>query len=456
MSMMTTVDPRRILVHRNLEFHGGLVVYRMSRDMRVSDNWALLFASQYARQHDAGLAVVFVLDFTYPFGNLRNFDFLLQGLKQTETALVQKNIPFILIDADDPFEDFYRFVTQNRVGAVVSDFDPLKYKRAWIAEINKLQNVSHFEVDAHNIVPCFQASQKQEFGAYTIRPKIQRLLPDFLTEYPELTPQDHRVADLEGKPFPRTDWDKLFAKTQSLKPVPAVSWLSPGETAARQMLDFFVERKLQLYDSFRNKPEMEAQSNLSPYLHFGQIAAQRVALEVRKAPFSESQSAFLEELIVRRELSDNFCFYNSNYDTCAGFPDWAKRDMELHRGDKRPYLYSLEELEKAQTHDPLWNAAQRELLTTGKMHGYLRMYWAKKILEWTTDPETAMADAIYLNDTYSLDGRDPNGYAGIAWSIGGVHDRAWFPRPVFGKIRYMSYSGCKSKFDIAAYISKYS
>lgn len=456
MKMVTTVDPRRILVHRNLDRLGGLVVYRMSRDMRVSDNWALLFASQYARQHDADLVVVFMLDFKYPFGNLRNFDFLLQGLKQTETALAQKNIPFILIDADDPFEDFQRFVRQNRVRAVISDFDPLKYKRTWIAAINKIQDVSHFEVDAHNIIPCFQASQKQEFGAYTIRPKIQRLLPDFLTEYPELTPQDHRAADFEGKPFPRTDWDRLFAKTHSLKPVPAVSWLSPGETAARQMLDLFVERKLPLYASFRNKPEMEAQSNLSPYLHFGHIAAQRVALEVRKASFSESQPAFLEELIVRRELADNFCFYNSNYDTSAGFPDWAKKDMELHRGDKRPYLYSLEELEKAQTHDPLWNAAQRELLTTGKMHGYLRMYWAKKILEWTADPETAMADAIFLNDTYSLDGRDPNGYAGIAWSIGGVHDRAWFPRPVFGKIRYMSYSGCKSKFDISAYISKYS
>ena len=454
--MQTTVDPRRILVHRYLDRRGGLVVYRMSRDMRVSDNWALLFSSQYASQHDADLVVVFVLDLKYPFGNLRNFDFLLQGLKQVETTLAQKNIPFILIDANDPFEDFYRFVTQNRVVAVISDFDPLKYKRTWIAKINKIHNVSHFEVDAHNIVPCFQASQKQEFGAYTIRPKIQPLLPDFLTDYPELPSQNHIPTDVEGNPFPRTDWNQLFAKIQSLRPIPPVTWLLPGEAAARQMLDFFIERTLQLYGSFRNKPEMEAQSNLSPYLHFGHIAAQRVALEVRKAPFSDSQEAFLEELIVRKELSDNFCFYNSNYDTSAGFPDWAKKDMELHRGDKRLYLYSLDELEKAQTHDPLWNAAQRELLTTGKMHGYLRMYWAKKILEWTADPETAMTDAIYLNDTYSIDGRDPNGYAGIAWSIGGVHDRAWFPRSIFGKIRYMSYSGCKSKFDIAAYISKYS
>jgi deoxyribodipyrimidine photo-lyase len=197
------------------------------------------------------------------------------------------------------------------------------------------------------------------------------------------------------------------------------------------------------------------QSNLSPYLHFGQISAQRVALEVSSSSVEESpQQQFLEELIVRRELSDNFCYYNRNYDSIDGFPSWARTSLDKHAKDRRPYIYSLERFEHAETHDELWNAAQMEMIRTGKMHGYLRMYWAKKILEWTRNAADALKIAIFLNDRYELDGRDPNGYAGCAWSIGGVHDRAWFERPVFGKIRYMSYNGCKSKFDVESYIAE--
>ncbi len=167
---------------------------------------------------------------------------------------------------------------------------------------------------------------------------------------------------------------------------------------------------------------------------------------------SHIKDAFLEELIIRRELSDNFCFYNPRYDSFDGFPEWARKTLNEHRKDRRPYLYSLEQFETAQTHDKLWNAAQTEMVKRGKMHGYMRMYWAKKILEWTPSPEVAMEVAIHLNNRYELDGRDPNGYAGIAWSIGGVHDRAWNERNIFGKIRYMSYNGCKSKFNIEGYV----
>jgi deoxyribodipyrimidine photo-lyase len=198
---------------------------------------------------------------------------------------------------------------------------------------------------------------------------------------------------------------------------------------------------------------LDGQSNLSPYLHFGQISAQRIALEVHKSdvPYRDRE-AFLEELIVRRELSDNYCLYNSDYDRVSGFPRWARESLQKHGKDRREYLYSTETFEQALTHDALWNAAQKEMVCRGKMHGYMRMYWAKKILEWSASPEMALETAIYLNDRYELDGRDPNGYAGIAWSIGGVHDRAWNERPVFGKVRYMSYNGCRGKFDINAYI----
>ena len=174
---------------------------------------------------------------------------------------------------------------------------------------------------------------------------------------------------------------------------------------------------------------------------------------MQKSALDEQQKeAFLEQLIIRRELSENFCFYNDKYDDYEGFPAWAKKSLNAHRNDEREYIYSLENLDSAETHDALWNAAQQEMKYKGKMHGYMRMYWAKKILEWSFSPEIALENAIKLNNSYEIDGNDPNGYTGIAWSIGGVHDRPWFERPIFGQVRYMNYNGCKSKFDVRKYI----
>jgi deoxyribodipyrimidine photo-lyase len=234
-----------------------------------------------------------------------------------------------------------------------------------------------------------------------------------------------------------------------------VGWLVPGARAAQKVLQIFISENLSRYASERNDPNAQAQSNLSPYLHFGQISAQRVVLELLKIPPSLSREAFLEELIVRRELAENFCLYNEAYDAFAGFPAWAQKTLNTHRSDPREFIYTREEFEKAVTHDELWNAAQREMVRTGKMHGYLRMYWAKKILEWSASPEEALATAIFLNDTYELDGRDSNGYTGIAWSIGGVHDRPWFDRPIFGSIRYMNANGLRRKFDSVTYAARF-
>jgi deoxyribodipyrimidine photo-lyase len=304
------------------------------------------------------------------------------------------------------------------------------------------------QVDAHNIVPVWAASPKQEYGAYTLRPKIHRALPMYLDEFPRL-----RRHPFPWPASPTLD-HKALLDTLKLKDAgPPIDWIVPGEKAAQKQLRRFVEDGLADYPEARNDPNQHGQSDLSPYLHSGQLAPQRVALEVRAsdAP-DEAREAFLEELIVRRELSDNLCFYNAAYDSPAGFPPWAVKTLTEHKRDPRPYVYSLEQLEVGETHDDLWNAAQLEMVNRGKMHGYLRMYWAKKILEWTPSPERAIEIAILLNDRYELDGRDPNGYAGVAWSIGGVHDRPWFERPVFGKIRYVSYGGCKRKFDVAAYV----
>ena len=331
----------------------------------------------------------------------------------------------------------------------MTDFDPLRLKRQWKAKVAEKVNIPVYEVDAHNLIPCWSASPKQEHGAYTFRPKIRRLLPEFWEEFPPLQQQ----TAAWGEPASAIDWEEVLAHLPLDRSVGEIHWLQPGERAAASVLQKFLEEKLAHYPNWHRDPTREGQSHLSPYLHFGQIAAARVALEVKKAPLApEAKEAFLEELIVRRELADNFCYYNNYYDQFAGFPAWAQETLDEHRYDPRDYLYTPAELEEARTHDDLWNAAQRQLVYTGKMHGYMRMYWAKKILEWTRTPEEALRIAIYLNDRYELDGRDPNGYTGIAWSLGGVHDRPFGERRVFGKIRYMSYQGCKSKFNVAAYI----
>jgi len=382
---------------------------------------------------------------------IRHYGFMIKGLQEVATELAKKNIGFSLLSGS-PGNEIPLFIKKNKPSALVADFDPLRIKRDWKQVVAEKINVSFYEVDAHNIVPCWTASTKQEFGAYTIRPKINRLLPEFLEEFPSLKKHPFNLSSHPSK----TDWEKATRTLKANKTVSEAKWISPGEKAARTVLKYFLQNRLPTYDEQRNDPTLDGQSNLSPYLHFGQLSAQRVALETSKASANKkAKEAFLEELIVRRELSDNFCFYNENYDSFAGFPDWAKKTHEIHRKDRRDYLYSREEFEQANTRDDLWNAAQIEMVERGKMHGYMRMYWAKKIFEWTASPEEALDIAIYLNDKYELDGRDPNGYAGIAWSIGGVHDRAWFERPVFGKIRYMNYNGCKSKFNVRAYIDKY-
>jgi deoxyribodipyrimidine photo-lyase len=377
---------------------------------------------------------------------------MLEGLRGVESDLVKQRIAFHLLRGT-PEEALPQFIRTVQAGTLVTDFDPLQIRRLWKSKVARTIEIPFYEVDAHNIVPCWYASPKQEYGAYTLRPKLQRVLSEFQEDFPPL--KKHPFFSKETPP--ETDWPRVMKTLKSDPALKAVNEIRSGEKAARRTLKTFIERKLASYDNDRNDPLKDGQSGLSPYLHFGQIAAQRVAWEVMNSVGpSDARKAFLEELIVRRELADNFCFNNPRYDRVDGFPAWAQATLDRHRRDPRDYLYTLEQFEQARTHDDLWNAAQWEMVRTGKMHGYLRMYWAKKILEWTPSPEEALKIALTLNDRYELDGRDPNGYTGIAWSLGGVHDRPWGERPIFGKIRYMSYNGCKSKFDVKGYIQKQS
>jgi len=440
----------RLATLKNGDEFSGPVIYWMQRDQRVHDNWALIYAQEKALEKNVQLIVVFNLVSNFLEATIRQYGFMIKGLQETEAELRKYNIPFILTNGK-PEEELPKIITSYKASLLVTDFNPLKIIQGWKKSVAKKIKISFHEVDTHNIVSCFHASGKQEFAAYTIRPKINKLLPDYLEQFPPVKKMKGRLSSK------KINWERVIKNLAVNREVKEIDWLVPGSIAAHKILKKFISEKLQSYNEKRNDPSMDAISNLSPYLHFGQISAQRIALELQ--PFIENYKSvysFLEELIVRKELSDNFCYYNENYDLFKGFPKWAQETLDLHRKDKREYIYLLKQFESANTHDELWNAAQQEMVTKGKMHGYLRMYWAKKILEWTKSPEDAIRIAIYLNDKYELDGRDPNGYTGIAWSIGGVHDRAWSERNIFGKIRFMNYNGCKRKFDVNKYIEKLS
>ncbi len=439
----------RLTQIRQTTRHRGPVLYWMSRDQRVEDNWALLYAQEMAIADKSPLAVLFCLVPAFLDATTRQYRFMLEGLRALSVRLDKLGIPFFLLRGE-PAQLLPRFIAEKRIAICITDFDPLRIKRQWKDDVLAGTDTAFVEIDAHNIVPCRFVSQRQEYGAYTLRKKISPLLPRFLDEFP---PTVRHPFEWSGT-TPLVPWDDILhpvatdAGTGNQGP-------APGESAARKNLRTFLDTGLAFYDTSRNNPILDGQSHLSAYLHFGHLSAQRVAMEVMRHHLPwPSKAPFLEQLIVRRELADNFCYYNPSYDSFTGFPEWARKTLDEHRQDTRWYLYSGNQLASAETHDGLWNAAQQEMVKTGRMHGYMRMYWAKKILEWTESPEAAMEIAIHLNNTYELDGRDPNGYAGIAWSIGGVHDRPWKERSIFGKIRFMSYNGCRSKFSVNTYIEK--
>ena len=423
------------------------VIYWMSRDQRVHDNWALLFAQKIAKEKKKPLVVLFNLVSDFLEATIRQYGFMLKGLQEVEEELSKYNIPFILLSGKPEIE-IPKFIKKNNASVLVGDFDPLRIKRIWKKEVAKKITIPFYEVDAHNIVPCLYVSNKTEFAAYTIRPKIHKLLPEYLDDFQSL----QKMKSNDSITADKIEWGKVIGSLKINREVKEVNWIKPGEKAASKSLKDFLENRFIKYAEERNDPNKNALSNLSPYIHFGQISTQRIAITVQQFYLKNpSAEAFLEELIIRRELADNFCYFNTRYDSFDGFHQWAKKTLNQHRKDKRDFIYTLEDFERANTHEDLWNAAQKELLVRGKMHGYMRMYWAKKILEWSKSPEEALRIAIYLNDKYELDGRDPNGYVGCAWSIGGVHDRAWTERPVYGKIRYMNRNGAARKFDIDAY-----
>uniref|UniRef100_A0A4W5QRD1 Deoxyribodipyrimidine photo-lyase n=1 Tax=Hucho hucho TaxID=62062 RepID=A0A4W5QRD1_9TELE len=432
------------------------VVYWMNRDHRVQDNWALIHAQQLALEEKLPLHICFclVIPQDSKLATIRHFGFMLRGLEEVAKDCSALNIQFHLLQGSAG-ELLPEFVAGWSFGAVVTDFSSLRTPLQWVEEVKKglPSDIPFIQVDAHNVVPCWVASDKLEYAARTIRTKITKLLPEFLTDMPLVDKHPH-TALRTAKPV---DWAEALSSLEVDRTVEEVDWAKSGTAAGIAMLESFIDLRLKNFSTQRNNPNSSAVSQLSPWIRFGHLSSQRVVLQVKCCGKSagESVSSFTEELVVRRELTDNFCFYNPSYDRVKGANDWAQKTLKDHAKDPRQYVYTREQLEKAQTHDKLWNAAQYQMVIEGKMHGFLRMYWAKKILEWTSSPEEALAIAIYLNDRYELDGQDPNGFVGCMWSICGVHDQGWAERPIFGKIRYMNYNGCTRKFDVAQFERKY-
>ncbi len=449
---MSKIDKRRTRSLNNRVASSGPVVYWMSRDQRVQENWALLYAQEKALERKVPLIVIFNLFVIPGRANVRQYNFMFNGLAEVEVELKRLGITFFVLQGKSEAV-IVEFSKKHKVGEIVTDFSPLKYARTRRSDVSKLLPLRLTEVDAHNIIPCWLASDKEEFAAYTFRPKAHRALTEYLTPFKSLGKHPYAF----GGKVSKINWEKLLKELSLDSNVGPVAFTS-GTKAAKARLKEFITNRLDTYHEDRNDPTKNGVSGLSPYLHFGQLSVQQVVLEVSKAfdNNKEARDAFLEELIVRRELADNYCFYNKNYDKVIGAHAWAQKSILEHKNDPREHVYSKAQLELAQTHDDLWNAMQTQMVVEGKLHGWCRMYWAKKILEWTPDVQTAIDIALYLNDKYELDGNDPNGHVGVMWSLCGVHDRAWNERPIFGKIRYMNYAGAKRKFDIKAYIKKYS
>jgi len=417
----------------------------------------MIYAQKMALQHVVPLSVVFCLHSRSASATRRHFDFMVKGLQQTERELIGLRIPLNVV-VGAPKTAIPRFAKTGAFNLMVTDFSPLRADKQCLVDVApklKALGVHLTQVDSHNVVPVWVTSPKQEYAARTIRPKIHKNLQNYLVEFPPVV--EHPMNEQLMERHSPTEWGaatKALALDSSVGPV---RWCEPGTRCGIDALCRFINDRLKHFAKKRNIPTEDALSGLSPYYHFGHIAPARAALEVQKmrgSQHSESVSAYLEELIVRRELADNFCFFNARYDAVAGASQWAQDTLRVHARDEREFLYSKQQLEAYRTHDDLWNAAQKQLVTEGKMHGFLRMYWAKKVLEWTESPTQALDTAIYLNDKYSIDGRDPNGYVGCMWSVCGVHDRGWRERPVFGKIRFMNYAGCKRKFDVKAFVAK--
>jgi deoxyribodipyrimidine photo-lyase len=422
----------------------------MQRAQRGVDNPALNLAIELGNALRLPVLTVFGLTADFPSAQRRHYRFLLEGLRDAASDLNARR-GALAVRVGRPDQIVPAIARVERAALVVGDENPIRIGGEWRAAVARALRIPMYLVDADVIVPT-SLFPREEYAARTIRPKIHRVWDEYLKPVPNPT----ALFEWSGRPPFGEEIDPvgLLARV-GVQGAAEVPGYHGGTTEAMRRLRHFVHDRLPQYASDRNQPAKYVTSELSAHLHFGQISPVTIARQVSGSGASrECIDVYLEELIVRRELAINFVARNPNYDSLAGCPEWGRRTLAKHASDRRPVVYSAPQLEAGDTHDPLWNAAQKEMVLTGRMHNYLRMYWAKKILEWTPDPQTAFTIALDLNDRYEMDGRDPNGYAGVAWALGGKHDRPHPERPIFGTIRYMSFEAARRKLDVAAYIKR--
>ena len=470
----------RLVVQQEGSNRGSYVLYWMQQAQRITHNAAWQFAIELANHTKLPLVVLFVVNGNVPEANVRHYYFMMQGLYETALAVEDYGAEFIFAYGE-AVPQVLRFA--GEASAVVTDRGYLRYQRSWRNELMiRLAQIgcTYCELETEPLVPVEIASDKEEYSAATLRRKLLRLLPDVQLEEKELVLQVKRNSGIKsfrdayklGDDGFAALWKWVQDNVQMNTMVAPIADVKGGAAEARKLLKLFVTHKLDSYDAQRSNPALDASSGLSPYLHFGQISAMEIVQQAMQHHRTEigplslyladrkdlpknaaNLASFAEELIVRRELSFNFCHYNAQYDSFSCLPQWAKRTLLEHEEDQRKEQYSLDRMEQCATNDVYWNAAQREMMLYGRMHNYMRMYWGKCVIAWCKTPEEAYRNLLYLNNKYELDGRDPNAYAGVAWCFG-KHDRPWQPREIYGMVRYMNAAGLTRKFNMEAYLTK--
>ena len=446
------IDPTRLrtLNDRPPRVAGRYVLYWMQASQRTRFNHALEHAAARANELSLPLVVGFGLMDDYPEANARHYAFMLQGLRDVEAGLAKRGVPFIVRHGPPA-----KVATQmsHDAAVVVCDRGYLRHQKQWRDEVADAARCAVVEVESDVVVPVEVASDKHEFAARTLRPRIHRHLAGYMKPLKPVRVKTPGSRLRMRGDIDVSDPDAALAKLKLDRSVTPSTRFTGGEVAALKLLKQFLARKLTGYATKRNEPSLQHTSTMAAYLHFGQISPLEIALAVQNSSAPKAdREAYLEELIVRRELSVNFAHFNPRYDSYDALPEWCRKTLAEHRRDRRPRIYSLAQLERAATDDRYWNAAQLEMVRTGFMHNYMRMYWGKRFLEWTRTPQQAYEFSVHLNNKYFLCGRDPNAWANVAWLFG-LHDRPWGPpRPIFGLVRYMNAAGLERKFDMEAYV----
>jgi deoxyribodipyrimidine photo-lyase len=447
------IQHSRIQILNGLDLRRGTyVLYWMQQSQRAESNHALEYAVQQANKMGQGVVVVFGLMDDYPEANLRHYTFMLEGLQETQAALTKRGIKMV-VKKGKPAEVVLS--AGRKASLIVCDRGYLRHQRQWRKSVARKAGCRVVQIESDVVVPLEAVSNKAEYAARTIRPKIHKCLEDYLIEF---KPTKIKKSSLKTR-VSGLDLSDVAAVTKKMSldqsVLPVSGFFTGGTSRAKKLFKEFLRHHFEQYVPNRNQPQTDDVSHMSKYLHFGQISPLYLALQILKTDerFKETREAYLEELIVRRELAMNFVYFTPDYDAYTCLPAWAQKTLAEHKKDRREYRYTRRQLENSRTHDDYWNAAMREMRFTGFMHNYMRMYWGKKILEWSQTPEQAFKTTLAINNKYFLDGRDANSYTGVTW-VYGLHDRAWFERPILGKIRYMAASGLERKCDIQAYVAK--